>query len=122
MPAVWIVAGALGSWAVAALIYAPAASRAVILGMAGPVVSAAATWILIALAQRRNPAGVSGVMMAAFMAKMVFFGVYVVVMLRGLDLPAVPFIVSFTAYFVSLYAIEAVMLRRLFGAALSAAR
>ena len=122
MPAVWIVAGAAGSWAVAALIYAPAASRAVVFGMAAPVVSAAATWILISLAQRRNPAGVSGVMMAAFMAKMVFFGVYVVVMLRGLDLPAVPFIVSFTAYFVSLYAIEAVMLRRLFGAALSAAR
>jgi hypothetical protein len=122
MPAVWLVAGAIGSWAVAALIYAPAASRAVVLGMAAPVLSAAATWILIALAQRRNPAGVSGVMMAAFMAKMVFFGVYVVVMLRGLDLPAVPFIVSFTAYFVSLYAIEAVMLRRLFGAALSAAR
>lgn len=122
MPAVWIVAAAAGSWALVALVYAPAASRAVVFGLAAPVASAAITWILIALAQRRNPAGVSGVMMAAFVAKMVFFGVYVVVMLRGLDLPAVPFVVSFTIAFVLLYAIEAVMLRRLFGAAVSESR
>jgi hypothetical protein len=53
---------------------------------------------------------------------MVLFGVYVTVMLRVVDLEPRPFIASFTIYFVSLHAIEAVMLRRLFGTALSEAR
>ena len=42
-----------------------------------------------------------------------FFGVYVVVMLRVMMLRPVPFVVSFTAYFITLYAMEALLLRRL---------
>jgi hypothetical protein len=90
--------------------------------MAAPVVSAAGTWVVVAIAQRRNPAGVTGVMMAAFVAKMLLFGAYVVLMLTTLQLSPVPFIVTFTIYFVGLYAVEAVLFRRLFAAALTPGR
>ena len=53
-------------------------------------------------------------MIAAFAVKMVFFGAYVAVMLRRLSLRPVPFVVSFTAYFIALYLIEALSLQRLF--------
>ena len=47
-------------------------------------------------------------MMAAFAAKMVFFGAYVAVMLQGrLRVRPVPFVASFTAYFIALYLVEA---------------
>ena len=52
-------------------------------------------------------------MMTALVLKMVFFGVYVGVMLRGLSLRPVPFVVSFAAYFIALHAMEAMFLRRL---------
>jgi hypothetical protein len=60
------------------------------------------------------PERVMGVMVTAFMAKMMFFGVYVAGMLRGLELRRTPFVVSFTVYFIALYAMEALFLKRLF--------
>jgi hypothetical protein len=122
MPAAWMLAGGIASWAAAALVVEPVASRDVALGMIAPVVSAAGTWVVLARVQQRNPAGMTPVMLGAFAVKMVLFGVYVTVMLRVVDLEPRPFIASFTIYFVSLHAIEAVMLRRLFGTALSEAR
>ena len=52
-------------------------------------------------------------MITALALKMVFFGVYVGVMLRGLNLRPVPFIVSFAASFIALHTMEATFLRRL---------
>jgi hypothetical protein len=60
--------------------------------------------------------------MTAFFAKMVFFGVYVVVALAVLRLQARPFIISFTCYFVALHLTEALLFRRLFGAGAPAVR
>ena len=52
---------------------------------------------------------------------MVFFGVYVTVMLKVLALRPLPFVVSFTAYFIALHVIEALCLRRLFASRCRAA-
>jgi hypothetical protein len=60
-------------------------------------------------------------MVAAFLAKMVLFGAYVIAMLRLLGLRPIPFVVSFTGYFIALYVLEAVFLRRLFANAPGAA-
>jgi len=89
-------------------------ARDVAIGMAGPWIAASVTWLLIDRAWRANPAGVSSLMMGAFMIKLVFFGVYVVVALKALHVGAVPFITSFTLAFVGLYAAEAVLLHKLF--------
>ena len=71
------------------------------------------SWLAYERAHRSAPGRLTNVMIAALALKMVFFGVYVVVMLRGLDLRPVPFVVSFAAYFIALHAMEALFLRRL---------
>ena len=83
-------------------------------GIIGPLLAALATWVVVTRAHRRNPAGVMNVMLAAFLVKAVFFGVYVVVMIKVLELEPVPFIVSFTAAFITLYAIQGLLFARLF--------
>lgn len=102
----------LGVW-VAARAVNTEVGTAVGYGMLGPLVAVAGTWVAVERAARMNPAATTGVMMTAFAVKMVFFAAYVVgvVLASGVDRTA--FGVSFAAFFIGLYAIEAVMLRRL---------
>ena len=86
----------------------------VLLGMAAPLAVAVVTWVLIERTYRRDPERVTGLMVAGFAGKMVFFGAYVAVMLKGLALHPIPFIASFTGYFIALQLMEALALRRLF--------
>ena len=86
----------------------------VIGGIIGPLLAALATWIVVVRAHRQNPAGVMNVMLAAFLVKAVFFGVYVVVMIKVLELEPVPFIVSFAVTFITLYAVQGLLFARLF--------
>jgi hypothetical protein len=86
----------------------------VVFGMLAPLVIAIGTWVLIEQTYRRTPERVTGLMVAGFAGKLVFFGVYVAVMLKGLALQPVPFVASFTSYFIALHVMEAVALRRLF--------
>jgi hypothetical protein len=60
------------------------------------------------------PQRLTQVMVAGFGAKMLFFGAYVVVALRGYRLRPIPFVVSFAGFFIALHVIEALFLRRLF--------
>jgi hypothetical protein len=55
-------------------------------------------------------------MIGAFGVKMLFFGAYVAVMLEGRRRAPVPFVASFTGYFIALYLTEALLMRRLFAA------
>ena len=87
---------------------------AVMGGLAGPLVTTIATIFLVTRAFRKNPAGVTNLMLAAFMAKAVFFALYVVLMIKVFDLDLVPFAISFGASFIVLYAIQATVFARLF--------
>lgn len=110
----WMVGAGLLSWlAMVPLLDAPART-AVLFGLAGPLAVSVTTWLVTARTYRRNPRALTGLMIAGFAGKLVFFGVYVAVVIRGLSQPAVPFVVSFTGYFVALHVIEALALRRLF--------
>ena len=93
---------------------APELNPEALLGMVGPLVSALATWIVVARTAAAAPARVTGVMVTGLAVKMVFFGVYVAGMLKGAGLRPVPFVVSFAASFIALHAMEAGFLRRLF--------
>lgn len=86
----------------------------VLLGMLGPLVLAAGTWIATEWTYRRNPEGVTPLMIKAFAVKVVFIGGYVAAMLAVVRVQPVPFVVSFTSYFIALHLSEAVMMRRLF--------
>ena len=115
-PVGWMVGVGIASWLAAALLLDAPARNAALFGTVGPLAVAIATWLLAQRTYRRDPGALTGLMMAGFAAKMVFFGAYVTLMIKGLSQPAVPFVVSFTGSFIALHLIEALALRRLFGA------
>jgi hypothetical protein len=115
MTTVLWMAGVSASGAVAAIgLFGTRIGAEVVFGMLAPLVIAIGTWVLVDQTYRRTPGRVTGLMVAGFAGKMVFFGVYVAVMLKGLALQPVPFVVSFTSYFIVLHVMEAFALRRLF--------
>jgi hypothetical protein len=112
-PVAWMIAASVSSWLLMRVTSGAQGDPEVFVGMAGPLVSAVGSWVAYERAHRSAPGRLTNVMIAALAVKMVFFGVYVVVMLRGVDLRPVPFVVSFAAYFLALHAMEALFLRRL---------
>ena len=113
----WMAAASVLS---AALIVAASGGRSgaeVAAGMAGPLLAAGGSWVLAERTFRRNPAALTTVMVAAFVGKMVFFPAYVVTALKVLALRPGPFVASFVGYFIALYSIAALLMRRLYGGA-----
>jgi len=86
----------------------------VLLGMLAPLAAAGVSWVLIERTFKREPEQLTSLMIGAFGAKMLFFGAYVVVMLAAVRVPPVPFVASFTGFFIALYLAEALLMRRLF--------
>lgn len=113
-PLVWMVGASVGSWLGIAAWSGVSSSLEVLFGMLAPLASAAATWVLVARAFPSRPESLTPLMVAAFAGKLVFFGVYVTIMLRVLALRPLPFVVSFTTYFIALHLFEAFCLQRLF--------
>jgi len=83
-------------------------------GMVGPLLAVAATWLIVVRTHQTNPAAVTGVMMTAFMVKAIFFAAYSVAMIKGLGFDVRPFAISFGAFFITLYGVEAALFARLF--------
>jgi hypothetical protein len=115
---VWMVAGCALSSIAATLIVDRARGMEVVMGMFGPLLVATASWIVAERTWRREPARLTGVLITAFAGKLVFFAAYVAFMLSVLSLRPVPFVASFTTYFIALHVVEAVSLKRLFTDAL----
>jgi hypothetical protein len=86
----------------------------ILLGMFGPLAETIVSWVVAEQVFRRRPEGLTAVMITAFAGKLVFFGAYVAIMLKVLSLRPVPFMASFTTYFIALHFAEALALRRLF--------
>jgi hypothetical protein len=114
-PLVWMIGLSVISWGIVSAVATVPVNPEVFLGMLGPLVSAVATWVVTERVHRSNPARVTGVLIAGFAAKLVFFGVYLALMLRVVGLRPIPFAVGFTGYLIGLYMIEALFLKRLFG-------
>jgi hypothetical protein len=121
-PVAWMIAASLLSWLAVTMLAGTDTSVAVLLGMIGPLVVASATWMLAEGTYTRHPERLTSIMVRAFAGKLVFFGVYVAVMLEVLSLRPIPFVVSFTAYFIALHLTEAFWLRRLFVGGIRAPR
>ncbi len=113
-PLWWMIGVSVGSAAAVAALPGMGSGREVVLGMLAPLAGAAATWILVVRTHASRPAALTPLMMAAFGGKLVFFGGYVTVMLGVLGLRPIPFVVSFTTYFIALHVFEAFCLQRLF--------
>jgi len=115
-PVIWMIAASMLSALGAVALVGPTSGTAVLFGMLGPLAIAITTWVLVERTYRASPERLTSLMVAGFAGKMVFFGAYVTVMLRLLNLPPVPFVASFTSYFIALHLTEAQHLRRLFAA------
>ena len=110
----WMAGASLACAALAIAAAGPPNAAAVLLGMAAPLGAASVSWVLTERTYKRDPQALTGLMTAAFAVKMLFFGTYVAVMLRVVGLQPLPFVVSFTGYFIALYLTEAILMRRMF--------
>lgn len=110
----WMAGGSLAGWLVASMVAGGEVRTELLLGMLGPLVVACATWVMAERTYATNPRALTGLMIAAFAFKLVFFGGYVAVMLRVLHVRPAPFAFSFSSYFIALHFVEALFLRRLF--------
>ena len=111
-PLLWLIATATVSWLAMSGAGAPHPETG--FGMLAPLAAVCVTWVLARRTYTTRPERLTSVLILALAGKMVFFGVYVVVMVRMLALRPTPFMASFTGYFIVLYAMEAFFLRRLF--------
>ena len=117
-PAVGMTTACALSLAIAAA-SAPGMAVEFLLGMVAPLVVGVASMVAVERVYRRDPGKLTPLMIKAFGAKMVFFGVYVSAVIALTSLSATPFILSFSAYFIGLHLTEAWMLRALFADAIS---
>ena len=113
-PIAWMIGLSLVSWTIITIVAAEPVNPELLWGMIGPLASAVITWFLVARVHRTVPERVTGVLIAGFAAKIVFFGLYLAVMVRVVELRVVPFAVAFVGYVIALYALEALFLKRLF--------
>lgn len=113
-PVAQMIGAGLVAWVAATAMFGAPSHVATLLGMAAPLAVAVTTWRLAERTYRRDPTALTGLMIAGFVGKMVFFGAYVAVVIVVWSQPAVPFAVSFTGSFIALHLIEALALRRLF--------
>ncbi len=84
------------------------------LGMAAPLLVGIATIVMVERTTRTALRALTTRMTIAFLAKMVFYAAYVSVVIAFVTSDPLPFIISFTVYFVALQIIEAVYFKTLF--------
>ena len=102
------------SWFIAALVVDRRTGIEILFGMLGPLTATISTWVLAERIYRQRAEVLTTVMATAFVAKIAFFGAYISIAILLLRFRPVPFVVSFTSYFIALYLMEALYLRRLF--------
>lgn len=115
-PVWWMVGLGLLSWLAVTALPDVESDREVLLGMIAPLAGAVATWVLVVRTYPSRLHRLTPLMMASFGGKLVFFGAYVTLMLKVLVVRPMPFVISFTVYFIALHLIEALWLQRFFAA------
>ena len=119
-PVAWMVGASVVSWLIASRLAGADANPEVLYGMLAPLLVAVVSWVVIERTYRSSPERLTGVMVQGLAVKAVFFGAYIVAMLRLIGLRPVPFVISFTGYFIALHVIEALFLQRLVKSAFAA--
>ena len=121
-PVWWMVGSSVLAWLLCAAVPGFDSHREVLFGMMAPLVAAVATWVVVVRSDPARPELLTSLMLAAFGAKLVLFAIYVTVALKVLVLQPLPFVTSFTTYFIALHLYEAYCLQRFFASRLAAGR
>lgn len=109
----WMLAGSIISAIAITMLPGVSAKLEIWLGMLGPLISAVASWIVMERQHHQRPQGMTRLLIKAFAAKMIFFGVYIAVFLGIRLVRPIPFVISFAGYYVALHIVEAIGLRHL---------
>ena len=112
-PIAWMVGASLISWLAITVVAGNRLNPEALFGMLGPLVATCLSWLSVERTHRSAPERVMGVMIVGFAIKFIFFALYVAVMLRLMALRTVPFVTVFVCYFIALYAMQALFLKRL---------
>jgi hypothetical protein len=112
-PVAWMTGAGLAIWTAAVAGFGGAVHPEALIGVAGPLVSANVSWLVMARARAAGPDRLMAVMITAAAVKMALFGGYVALVLLAIGVRPVPFIASFTVSFIGLYALEAYFLKGL---------
>jgi hypothetical protein len=113
IPIAWMAGAGLVSWLAVTAVGGDRVHPEALFGLLGPLVAACATWVAVEWTWRSAPERLTGVMIVGFTVKLVFFGVYLGIGLRLLGLRPVPLVAAFVSYFIALYAMQALFMRRL---------
>ena len=103
----------VASWGCCAVVLPSGAAAAAFLGMAAPLACGLATYVLVERTMRTDMQRLTARLTTAFIAKMVFYVVYVPVVIGVLGIDLTSFTVSFTVYFLALQLFEALHLKTL---------
>ena len=109
----WLTAAVVVAAGVGAAAAAPGAALEIALGVAGPLVVAVGSLVLMDRAYKRGPEHLTRLMVRAFLAKLGFFGLYMALTVSLLSLDPIWFAASFAVAFVTLHLAEALHLQRL---------
>src|SRR5215475_13047168 len=90
------------SWLITALMVDRRTGIEILFGMLGPLAATTGTWVLVERIYRQRAEVLTTVMATAFVAKIAFFGAYISVIILLLRIRPVPFVLSFTSYFIAL--------------------
>jgi F0F1-type ATP synthase assembly protein I len=83
------------------------------LGMAGPLIATIISWIAMVRQYAQNNRGMTRLLIRAFAAKVVFFAVYIIVLLRSRCVRPIPFVICFAGFYLALHILEAIGLSRM---------
>lgn len=109
-----LVAVCVTSCGLIATLVTPDAMSAAFMGMLAPLLVGIATIVMVERTTRNEPNALTARMTTAFLLKMLFYAGYVSVVLGVVTTTPVPFMVSFTVYFIALQITEALYFKTLF--------
>jgi hypothetical protein len=88
--------------------------KEIFLGMISPLVIGVLSIFYIDGIQKKSPEKMTNVILKMFVGKMIFYGAYFIYVFTFYTFTPVPFIISFSGYFITLHVCEALFLKSIF--------
>jgi len=83
------------------------------LGWSGPIVAGFISQYFVTQAAKKDPYSVTKTLTKGFALKMVFYGLYIIIIFKLYSFKPIPFLCSFAGFFLGLHALEAVVIKDL---------
>jgi F0F1-type ATP synthase assembly protein I len=109
----WMSAGSILAAIVVSIVAGRQAMMDIWLGMAGPLIATMISWIAMVRQYAKNNRGMTRLLIRAFAAKVVFFALYIIVILRSRCVRPIPFVICFAGFYLALHIMEAIGLSRM---------